>query len=111
MQIRCDNAAVVAIVNSSDSRDADALHLRRCLAFLTARLDINLFASHIKGKDNGLADALSRNKAAIFFAAHPQALPHPSPIPAELLDLLIVQKPDWRSPNWTSLWSITFGKV
>ena len=34
VQIRCDNAAVVAILNSGDSRDPDALHLRRCLAFM-----------------------------------------------------------------------------
>ena len=94
VQIRCDNAAVVAIINSGDSRDPDAMHLRRCSAFITARLNINVFASHIKGKDNDLADALSRNKAAFFFLAHPQALPRPSPIPAELLDLLILQKPD-----------------
>ena len=111
VQVRCDNAAVVAILNSGDSRDPDAMHLRRCLSFITAKFNINLFASHVKGKDNGLADALSRNKAVTFFSANPQALPHPSPIPAELLDLLILQKPDWRSPNWTSLWSATFGKV
>ena len=111
VQIRCDNAAVVAILNSGDSRDPDAMHLRRCLAFITAKFNINLFASHVKGKDNGLADALSRNKAAIFFSANPQASLHPSPIPAELLDLLILQRPDWRSPNWTNLWSVTFGKV
>ena len=33
----CDNMAVVAIVNSWSSRKAEAMHLRRCLAFLEAK--------------------------------------------------------------------------
>ena len=45
---RCDNAAVVAIVNSGTSRNPQAMHLRRCLAFLAARMDFNIRAAHIR---------------------------------------------------------------
>ena len=37
---RCDNAAVVGIVNSGTSRNPQAMHLRRCLAFLAVRMDL-----------------------------------------------------------------------
>ena len=101
IQLRCDNAAAVAIINSGDSRDAEAMHLRRCMAFIAAKFDLNCFASHI----NTLADELSRNKLTNFMS---DASPWPTPIPPELLDLIMVQKPDWRSPDWTRLWSSTF---
>ena len=110
IQLRCDNAAAVAIVNSGDSRDAEAMHLRRCMAFIAAKFDINFFASHIRGADNKLADELSRNKVTDFMSDYPQAHPWPTPIPPELLDLVLVQKPDWKSPDWTRLWSFTFGR-
>ena len=70
-----------------------------------------MFAAHIKGTFNVLADALSRNKAAYFVHSHPQANPLPTLIPPEVLDLLIVKKPVWRSVNWTRLWTSIFGKV
>ena len=57
---KCDNMAVVAIVNSGTSKEKDAMHLRRCLAFLEAKRGFHLFAEHIKGADNRVADALSR---------------------------------------------------
>ena len=34
---KCDNMAVVAIVNSGTSKEKEAMHLRRCLAFLEAK--------------------------------------------------------------------------
>ena len=59
---RCDNMAVVAIVNSGSSREAEAMHLRRCLAFLEAKRAIQLWAEHVRGVDNEVADSLSRNR-------------------------------------------------
>lgn len=111
VQARCDNAAVVAIVNSGSSRGRDAMHLRRCLAFIVAKCEINLVCSHIAGVENSLADALSRDNAPYFRSHWPQAQPYPVPIPAELLDLLILEKPDWRSQRWIDLWSSTFNRV
>ena len=106
---QCDNAAVVAIVNSGSSKDAEVMHLMRCLAFVAAKFNFVVVSSHIKGADNELADALSRDRAHFFLSHCPQAQPHPSVILLELLDLVGVEKPDWTSRNWTSLWSSTFG--
>ena len=109
MQAQCDNAAVVAIINSGNSKDREAMHLCQCSSFITAKFNINLFASHIRGSDNTLADALSRKNTDYFLANFPQAQPSPTRIPSELLDLLVVDKPDWRSPNWIRLWTSIFG--
>ena len=62
----CDNAAVVAVLNKGSSKEGEV----------------------IKGKDNDLANALSRGKDKSFLSRHPQAQPQPTPLPAELLDLV-----------------------
>ena len=93
----CDNEAVVAIINQNTSRDLEAMHLVRCLAFIMAKFDFFLFASHIKGQHNKIADVLPRDNVPLFRTLHPQAQLHPTDIPSALLDLLIVEKPDWLS--------------
>jgi len=108
VQVWCDNEAAVNIINRNTSKDEDASHLLRCLAFVREKYNFFLFATHIVGKNNTIADALSRNKIPLFRSLHPQAQLHPSVIPEALLDLLIVQKPDWLSPTWTMLWSSIF---
>ena len=60
VQVLYDNAAVVAILNQSLSRDKEVMHLVRCLAFTTAKFQFLLSASHIPGVENTAADALSR---------------------------------------------------
>ena len=45
----CENTAVVAIVNKGDCREAEAMHLFRCLAFLKAKFEFSLYCSHIQG--------------------------------------------------------------
>ena len=57
--MRSDNSAVVAIVNGGYSRDAEVMHLMRCLHFLAARHNCCISAEHIKGVLNEAADALS----------------------------------------------------
>ena len=52
VRCRCDNAAVVAIIRSGSSRDPTAMHLMRCLFFITARYQIVLVPAHIPGKRN-----------------------------------------------------------
>ena len=66
VQVWCDNEAVVAIINQGSSKDLDVMHLVRCLAFIMARCECHLFATHIKGHKNQLADALSRNNVSLF---------------------------------------------
>jgi len=107
----CDNAAVVSIINQGTSRDQEVMHLMRCLAFLAAKMEFFIFATHIKRDDNVLADFLSRNNHHLFRSLYPQAMQHPTAIPENLLDLLIVSKPDWTSPHWTQLWITIFTTV
>ncbi len=102
----CDNVAVVAILRSGTSKDELIMHVMRCSAFITARFNFVVSASHIRGVDNTLADALSRDNAILFHSLHPQALPQATPIPPVLVELL--SKPDWASQHWTRLWSSIF---
>lgn len=108
VQVWCDNAAVVAIINQGSSRNKEAMHLARCLAFVLAKREFEMVATHIKGVDNSLADALSRDNLPLFRSLFPQAAPTPTAIPPALLDMLLISKPDWTSKRWTNLWSTIF---
>ncbi len=105
---RCDNEAVVYIINSGTSKDPTVMGLMRCLYFICAKFNLLISAVHLAGIANSLADALSRNKLPIFLLNHPQANQAPSPIPAPLLDILIHTKPDWTSPSWSSTFNSIF---
>ena len=107
VQIMSDNAATVAAINNQTSRAKESGHLLRCLAFLTAYHQCYLHATYLPGKHNTLADALSRNNLKLFRLLHPQAQQNPTPIPPELLRLVIIEQPDWTSPRWTELWTYT----
>ena len=61
---RSDNMTAVAVISSRSSRDPELMHLLRCLFFFEARHSFRLEATHIPGKDNVLADDLSRNHAS-----------------------------------------------
>lgn len=100
-----DNSSTVASINKLTSRVRESGHLLRCLAFLTAHHQCELIARHMPGKHNTLADALSRDNAELFRHLHPQAQPNPTPIPEELLQLVIMMQPDWTSQCWTELWT------
>ena len=105
---QCDNITVVNIINHGSSKNQDAMHLARCLAFITAKFDFHIVATHIKGVHNVQADALSRDNLPLFRSLHPQANQEGALIPQSLLDLLILSKTDWTSKRWTELWSTTF---
>ena len=111
VRFQCDNSAVVALVNSGSSREQTLMHLMRCLVFIMAKFNFVVSAKHIKGADNDLADALSRNNRAYFLSNYPQVQPSPTPIPGELIDLLILSAPDWTSQLWTKLWTAIFSQL
>ena len=111
VRVLCDNEAVVNIINSGSSKCPEAMHLMRCLAFISARFQVHLFASHIKGVDNPIADALSRNNMPLFRLQHSRANIASTPIPQPLIKLLLETKPDWLSQAWTALWRDTFKRV
>lgn len=84
------------------------MQLMRCLAFLMAQGDFYMVATHIKGTDNTLADALSRDNVPLFHSLHPQAEPQPVAIPEAMLDLVFLREPEWTCRNWTGLWNSTY---
>ena len=102
----CDNQAAVHAVSSRSCRDPTLMHLLRCLF---SHYQFDLVAAHISGRDNTLADDLSRNVNVLssFLSKAPQMDPLPSPllpqIPPLLLDLT-----DWTLPRWMRQFSITF---
>ena len=103
VQALCDNAAVVAVVNSRSSREPDLMQLLRCLFFLEAHFQFHLQSRHVPGQANTLADDLSRNRLASFHKNFPDADPLPSPIPPSILQWLLHRKLDWTSAAWTQL--------
>lgn len=107
----CDNAAVVAIVNSGSSKDALVMHLMRCLFFFQAVFSLSIHAVHLAGKKNIAADGLSRNNLPLFLQQVPTAKPQPTPLPAELLKAIIHQRPDWTSKTWKVWFNSTLQRV
>ena len=105
IQFHSDNTAVVALLNSGDD---SMMHLMRCLTFVAASFNFIFSSAHIPGTENVLADALSRNKAKLFLSLSPQARRLPSPIPRAVLELLLMEKPDWTSRAWIRLWNSIF---
>ena len=100
---RCDNAAVVAIVNSGRSKVERAMHLMRSLFFFLARWNVALECQHIPGVENGAVDTLSRNDLPSFQRLRPEACRAPTELPDKLLQALVVDQPDWTVTSWTSL--------
>ena len=79
--VRCDNMAVVHVINCLRCKDPTMLHLMHCLHFFTAHYDIRLRAVHLEGILNIAADSVSRNNLQIFRKTVPQSSPLPTSIP------------------------------
>ena len=107
----CDNMAVVAVVKSGSAKDGGLMHLLRCLHFYAAEAGFEFSATHIEGRRNFAADALSRNKVSEFFSFVPQAHRAMSPLPPQLLYLLLTAQLDWMSPRWKELFSSTLNRA
>ena len=60
VRIACDNEAVVQVLNSGRTRDLTLAAIARNIQMQLATWDINLQVNHIAGKDNQIADLLSR---------------------------------------------------
>lgn len=99
----CDNQGAVAVVNSGYSKSPRIMKLLRCMFFIRARLGFHLEGVYLPGRDNQLADAVSRDKLSFLFAQVPQAWHNRTAIPASLLSLLVGDRPDWTSPAWSQL--------
>ena len=60
VQIHCDNLAVVTVLQSGKTRDSTLAAISRNIFMLAAQFDIFLKISHVLGKQNIVADLLSR---------------------------------------------------
>ena len=99
----CDNAAVVAVINTGSCRDTHLMQMMRCLFFYAAHYHFSLTARHVPGAINTKADALSRNNIQLFRSLLPQADPIPTSIPPHVLDLSLANSPHWTSSHWRQM--------
>ena len=88
VQFVVDNKAVVEVIRATYSKDLHLMHLIRLLVFFASIYYFWFTATHIPGKLNIAADALSRNKLSAFFIQAPQADRQPTPVPPALVSLL-----------------------
>ena len=77
------------------------MHLLRYLFFIFENYYFLVEAVHIPRKMNMQADALSRNCVSSFFQMTPGATRQTVQVPGEALELLVQDKPDLTSVNWT----------
>ena len=104
---RCDNEAVVHIIDTGTSKDPQVMGLMRCLYFIAECFKLLLSAAHVSGVSNSLADTLSCNNLPFFL----NTTCRPLALPMALLNLLVHSKPDWMSPSWSSLFNNTFSQA
>ena len=108
----CDNASIVQVIASRKSNEPLVMHLLRGLHLLAMEFHFVFSAAHIAGKDNGPADALSRNSASSFHMQVPMAPKEPTPLPPDLIQLfLATPPPDWLSSSWRQLLTTTLGRA
>ena len=94
-----DNMAVMAVLQRISAK-SPPLH---CVSLFSAFYCFHLSARHVLGVLNGVADALSRNKAA-----HVSSIISQVPkfqLPDRLHRLLISERPGWGSQSWTELFT------
>ena len=60
IEIKCDNLAVVQVLQEGKARDPLLTTIARNIWILTSVFNIQLSVSHIAGKNNAIADLLSR---------------------------------------------------
>ena len=94
-----DNLAVVQVLQATYCRDTHLMHLIRLLVLLAAHFNFWFIATHIAGKRNTSADALSRNNASLFLSQMPHINQEPTEIPPQLPGLL-VQNITWTCTSW-----------
>ncbi|KAK3105594.1 hypothetical protein FSP39_001375 [Pinctada imbricata] len=82
---RSDNKAVVDVLNSQTSRDTIILKLIRRLVLVALKYNIHFRARHIAGKENTVADLLSRFKFQEALVVAPNLARSQTTVPASLL--------------------------
>ena len=80
--IHTDNESLVPVLTKHTSKHPIIMILVRKLVLLCLKINLVLTAEHIAGKENNIADALSRFQMERFRALAPKAERLPCPIPA-----------------------------
>ena len=75
---------------------------------MKAYFDLDLRAVHIPGKDNVVADAISRDDLTIVFSQVPTISPRTTPIPWRVAEILVEGQPNWTSVDWAKLFTSCF---
>ncbi len=107
----CDNMAVVVTIKSGSCKETHAMHLRRCLAFLEASNTFVLVAEHVRGADNVVADALSRDRLSVALICMQEAAAEAEPVPLGLVEVLTATGAAWSEQQWKVLQSFTLTKA
>ena len=83
----CNNMAVCDIWKRGSCRNKEIMQLVRRLYFHAAACNFTVLIVHIPGKQNDIADALSRFQDQRFRSLAPAAATTPTPIPAAAMQL------------------------
>ena len=110
VQFVVDNMAVVEVIKATYSKDLHMMHLIRLLVFFASKYNFWFTATHIPGKLNVAADALSRNNMSVFFMQAPQAAPQPTAVASALVSLL-AQDITWTCKSWIKLFKDTLQRA
>ena len=76
-----DNEALVTIINKQTSREPSVMVLMRKLVLSCLRYNIQFTARHVPGRDNTLADKLSRCQVDEFLTLAPWVNLEPATVP------------------------------
>ena len=94
------------MLQSTYCKEPHLMHLVRILIFLQPIIISWFSASHIVGKLNTGADALSRNNRSLFLSQVPKAAQNPAFIPPQLISLQ-TQNITWTCTAWMELFNTT----
>jgi len=102
VRFHTDNEACVHIINSQSSRDPQIMALVRLFVQASMAYNILFRATHVPGKQNVIADLLSRFQFQKARQLAPWLQPSPTALPAWLTPDVILQdgQPNWSSPPW-----------
>ena len=75
---------------------------------MKAHSDLDVKVTHILGKENVVADAISRDDLVAMFAQVPTASRSPAPIPPEVSAVLMEGQPDWTFVDSVQLFASCF---
>jgi len=101
--VKSDNLNVVTAVNKGSCREAVVMHLLRCMWFFVAHFDIRVVAEHLPGKDNTIADQISRNDITQMRRIQAGLSRWPTLVPTPILHMISPRGPDWVSLHFCKL--------